>query len=109
MTVCESRLLLSMLSQIVLNGLNLAGSGRTEAPVLVDINQECVLKVQNHIRVMVSVDIHERECDRDQIRAGIIELWPNVDARYMEKTLSRVKRDKRKNLPYLPRIPQFRL
>lgn len=70
--------------QIVLDSLDLTGGGRTESPVLVAINQELVLNVQNHIRVVVAVDIHERERDWDQIRAGIIELWPNVDNIYME-------------------------
>ena len=68
--------------QMVLDGLDLTGGGRTESPVLVAINQELVLNVQNHIRVVVAVDIHERERDWDHIRAGIIELWPNVDARF---------------------------
>src|SRR5260370_35857546 len=72
--------LLSMLLQVLFYGRYLIGVRRTKSPVLIDIDQTGVLKTKNHIWLVIPIHIHEREHDRDQIRAGVIELRPEIDA-----------------------------
>src|SRR5260221_3755743 len=71
--------LLPMPLQVALDGRKLVRVGRAKSPVFIDIDQARILKMQNHIWVMIAIHVHETQRDRDQIIAVAIELWSDVD------------------------------
>src|SRR5450755_698677 len=58
-----------MLFQVLFYSRYLVGVNRTKSPILIDIDQACVLKTQDHIWMMIAIHIHETQRDRDQIAA----------------------------------------
>lgn len=74
--------LLSVLLQVALDGRELVWVSRTKSPVLIDIDQARVLKMKNHIGMMVTIHINETQRDWDQVIAIPIELWPAIDVIY---------------------------
>lgn len=74
--------LLSMLLQVALYGRELVWVSRTKSSILINIDEARVLKMQDHIWMMVAIHINEAECDRDQVITAAIELRPDVDARF---------------------------
>lgn len=73
--------LLSVLLQVVLYSMEFVGSRRAKPPIRIDIHDTCLLKMKNHIRLMIAVHINETQCDRDQVIAIPIELRPDIDTR----------------------------
>ncbi len=71
-----------MLFQVLFHCLDLAGIRRTKSSLVVDVDNIGILKMENHIGVMVAGDIHETECYRDEILTIPVELRPDIDARF---------------------------
>src|SRR6266567_2452779 len=65
--------------QVLLHGLQLAGSRRAKSPLRVDVHDLRLLKMDDHIRLMVALHIDETQRDRDQVIAIAIELRADED------------------------------
>jgi hypothetical protein len=68
--------------QILFHSLYLGRCRRAKSSLIVDIDDTCILKADNHIWMMIAIDISKAERDRDEILACAIELRPCVDARF---------------------------
>ena len=69
-----------MLLQVTLYSMELVWGSRSKPSLVIDKDELRVLKMDEHVRSMVAIDIHKAECHRDQIGIGAIQLRAEVDA-----------------------------
>src|SRR5260221_4141406 len=74
--------LLPMPLQVALDGRKLVRVGRAKSPVFIDIDQARILKMQDHIWMVVALHIYEVERDRDQSIAVAVKLGTYIKARF---------------------------
>jgi len=65
--------------QEAFNTIPLLGQNWTKFALVVDEDDLCSLKIDNHIGLLVAVDIDEAESHRDQVDARAVELGANID------------------------------
>src|SRR5260370_858890 len=69
-----------MLFQVLFHCLDFAGVSRAKPSLFVDIDDIGVLEMENHIGVMVAIDIHKTERNRDELLAIPVELRAEINA-----------------------------
>ncbi len=69
-----------MLFQVLFHCLDLAGVRRAKSFLVVHIDDIGILEMDNHIGVMIAVDINKAQCHRDEVLAVPVELRPDIDA-----------------------------
>src|ERR1700680_4276122 len=65
--------LLPVLLQVLLYRLYLVGVSRAKPSLVVDIDDTGILKADDHIGMMVAIDINEGECDRNEFLTAAVE------------------------------------
>src|SRR6266567_4802891 len=70
---------LPVVLQKLLHGVALLGTEWTKSPLVVDEDDVSALEVDNHIGLLVAVDIDEAEGHRDEVGVSSVELGADVD------------------------------
>jgi len=68
-----------MLLQVAFDCMKFVWSGRTKPSLVIDKDELRVLKMDNHVRSMIAIDINKIKRHRDQIGIGPIQLRAEVD------------------------------
>src|SRR5258708_6987344 len=69
-----------MLLQVAFDCMKFVWSSRTKPSLVIDKDELRVLKVYDHVRSMIAIDINKAERHRDQIGISPIQLRAKVDA-----------------------------